>query len=565
MAYNVSLAAAALLFSLPFLNPLHYYPLLTFYEESLAFALGIAAFGAMAWNRREEGVPRITLWALAIGALLLCQPLWRELTYPQPALVAGLYVLWAAALAWLGARLADIDLERSCTVLATALLATCCVSATLGWLQAYGFAERLPWWIPRLGGQAFGFLAQRNLHANLLVCGVASLGYLWSTRRMSWPWTLAAGVLLGGCIDFASSRAALLQLAWLGLAAACFLGRTREARRFLVCIAGVVAVLVVFEAAHRTAAAPVPSGGIATRVVETAQYCCRMQIWEAAARTWARAPFLGVGVGEFTWAHYTTPVPWVGDVPMKPEPYAHDIVLQLLSETGLLITLVVAAGVILWFRAALGRRPAGPGHLWALSIAGVQFVHSLVEFPLWHAQFLALAALCMGLADPGKWMPRARVASLAVPLGTALAGALILVQTLIAHADVMWLVSRGRAPVGGEDAAVYERLRHTLLAPYGDISHALRMPLDGRDLDAKIRLGERAMHFWPIDTLVQNQIVLLALAHRDTEALALLGDLSRLEPETLPALAAKLEDQPRDAISADSPVRRRVEALTVPR
>ena len=60
-AWHFSLAALGLMCLLPFLQPLHRYPLTSFYSEWLAFVLGIAALAPLAGKRvwQDMSVPVI--------------------------------------------------------------------------------------------------------------------------------------------------------------------------------------------------------------------------------------------------------------------------------------------------------------------------------------------------------------------------------------------------------------------------------------------------------------------------------------------------------------------------
>jgi len=55
--HRFSLVACGLLISVPFLNPNHYYPLLTFYTEWLAFVIGLVALAAIAVGSSRNVVP----------------------------------------------------------------------------------------------------------------------------------------------------------------------------------------------------------------------------------------------------------------------------------------------------------------------------------------------------------------------------------------------------------------------------------------------------------------------------------------------------------------------------
>jgi O-antigen ligase len=569
-----AVAALALMVSLPFLNPIHLAPLMTFFEECLALGLGLAALACIAFRRDSGPVsfPAISIWALALSLVLLLQPRWSEAPYSQPATIAGLYVLWAAALMWVGAQMRLVNAERIATVLATAMVLAAIIAAAASWIQVLGlnadFGNLVP---PIPHRRASGLLAQVNMHANHLLVGSASLVYLWSRQRISSAAALGCGTLLASGIAFAASRATLLELGALLVVSLWFrsggAGEPR-ARPFWVGVAAFTLLLALCAAA---ASVGFQSLGISERtahVGEASQYLVRLGIYEAAIRIWLSAPIAGVGVGGFAWAHYTTPTPWVGVVPMRPEPYAHDVLLQLLTETGLIGAGIFVAAVILWLLANARRTlaTAAPWHIWAVGIVAIELVHSLLEYPLWHAHFLGLTALLMGFCDRRGYRMGSSILSRGLALGTAAIGAFLLGTTVKYQLELLYWGSMPQAlksdpQVRDMERQAVQRLQKSLLAPYIDISVARALPVSPDNLEAQLRFMGRAMHFWPVADVVHKQIVLLAMAAKNDEALALIGNLARLQPQYLPGLDDDLKRISTQYVAADSPVRVRVREL----
>ncbi len=105
--HRFSLVVCGLLISLPFLNPYHYYPLLTFYTEWLAFVIGLVALAAMAMgsSRNTVPIPGMCIGFLVLTALLVLQAALGQVAYPLRSAMAALYMIWAALLVMLGAWL----------------------------------------------------------------------------------------------------------------------------------------------------------------------------------------------------------------------------------------------------------------------------------------------------------------------------------------------------------------------------------------------------------------------------------------------------------------------------
>lgn len=184
---------------------------------------------------------------------------------------------------------------------------------------------------------------------------------------------------------------------WMGLAAAiafyAFLsGRVRRRYAPLFLIAGLAAVLVVFNAHHNPA-----------------ENYTRLSIWQAGIEIVRRFPFTGVGPFDFARIYPLVRLP-DGDAQAF---HAHSFLLTVFAETGLVGLL---AALFAWWRFAAAFwerfRLAKPAHATiALAVAaglagtwvqGLIDTVSVVIFGLWlPSMALALAAAADGLGDAG--------------------------------------------------------------------------------------------------------------------------------------------------------------------
>src|SRR5882724_8556040 len=137
----MSLLLAGSLCLLPFLLPYHQQPVLSFFPEWLAAALGVAAALTTLLAR---GVPAVSSpvpagWLIAFAAFLAAQAAIGGHAYSQLPLLAALYVLYAVLMIWLGAQLtAAFGIERVVTVLAAFLLVGALANSLAGVIQFYG-------------------------------------------------------------------------------------------------------------------------------------------------------------------------------------------------------------------------------------------------------------------------------------------------------------------------------------------------------------------------------------------------------------------------------------------
>jgi hypothetical protein len=215
------------------------------------------------------------------------------------------------------------------------------------------------------------------------------------------------------------------------------------------------------------------------------------------------------------------------------------LLLQLLAETGVVGTIPIAAGLGSW----LWRQSRGsvtPERWWILALVGVELIHSMIEFPLWYSPFLGVLALLSGLGEGGWIALRLQRLIPASAFAIVAVSAVILVRTWQDYSKLWpWLyVSLGIR--GGQaellqpyTKEVLDQLGRSLLVAYMDMPASGMIGLNRDNLQAKIAFHERVMRFSPTPDVVYRQVLLLAIAGRDTEANTLLDRAMRLYPDQI--------------------------------
>lgn len=176
-----------------------------------------------------------------------------------------------------------------------------------------------------LVGRVSGGFGQPNALAGFLVVLVpfCAAGAILARRGRVLLW--AAAVLAVTGIYLSLSRGALLGLAVVPLA---FLGLRRS-----LLVAPLLIVLAVAVTPN------ILRERFATASLQGSEAATRIDIWSTAVSIWEANPILGVGPGGFPAAYATVRVPGKQFLPstqFEPPPHAHNIVLQFLSEQGLL-------------------------------------------------------------------------------------------------------------------------------------------------------------------------------------------------------------------------------------
>ena len=542
--HRAALLLAGAMLLLPFLQPRHLPPLGAFYEEWLAFALGLAAmaFAAAAPRRGTIGVPAPALLLALFALMLFARALSQQSAYPQLPLVWGLYAVFAAAVLVLGHEFASsFGKQLACDVFAAFLLAGALANAIFAALQSVGVPISLTDFVShRQGTRAIGNIGQANLYANYMALGTASIVYLYGRGKVGKLPALACAIALAACTALASSRASSLYAAGFALLGWHWWRRGTSTQATRLGVAALVVAICAFAfqwavpagmnaagyhvergIARETAAnwdGPLPDEGANLRV----------SVWSIAYRVFLDFPLMGAGPGEFAGAAFAhgLPAELAGNqVWTSP----HNLVLHLLAEIGLPGALLVCAALLLWLRGtwrAYARDLDATGW-WLLACAGVELLHALLEYPLWYSHFLAITSLILGMSSVGTITVRRGMLRVAFGL-VAACGATILAFNLgdYYRFDLASPVAAGRSLAGSSEIARDREkladLRRTLFAPRAETYLFLSFPLDDSELPAKIEAGRRVMRVWPVREVIGRQAVFLALAGRDDEARALL-------------------------------------------
>lgn len=547
------LVLVGLMWSLPFLQPYHRYPLTSFHSEWLAFVLGLAALAALArrgaW--REACLPAVALVPLGLALLVMLQAALGRVPYFGQALTAAFYLAWAAALMFLGGELRrSLGLPAVAVTLAWCVIAGGELNAFAGLLQYYRVSTVLDPLIARASASTvFGNLAQANHFADYVALALASLTYLYAIGRLRGVAAAVSGMPLIFVLGLSGSRSAWLYLAAVFILALLF-RRRRSGLAGERLLRGAGLVVVGFALAQWLVTLPglMPTGGAATATErlfsEAAGFTDRLQLWREAWWMFLQAPMLGVGWGQFAWQHFEFHTVFSADAALRPYNHAHNVVLQLLAETGLAGALLVVGGALLWLR-GLRAQAFELEHWWLLALLAVIGVHSLLEHPLWYSYFLGIAAIALGAGGATSAAPGLqRVGPIAVALMMA-AGALGAAGRWNGYRDFEQMLF-----IQGQEGSSIEQVRRMLsraqrdpvLEPYAELAISFGIKIDPDQLRAKLELNGRVMRFAPFDAVVYRQAFLLALADEHENARRQLARAARVYPADLSRVVTTLRE-----------------------
>ncbi len=510
------------------------------------WSLTLMAAAAAGW------LPRLgtAVWGFVVlAAVIAAQTLAGRLAYPGQGWMAVALLLGAALVAGLGLGLSrqTVWLRLACTALLAQGLAQVLIGLvqfSLWQIPALGqwFNAHAAWFYQIISfpgdGRIYGNLRQPNHYATAVAMGFAGLAGLAPRLRLRTIWTFS--VMLAWALVVSGSRTGTVHVFVVALLVALAVPGAWRNRCWQPLLAAPLLYaawwLVLHEADHL--------GWISYLDAVTRQLDqpvnARSIIWRNAWQVFQMHPINGWGWGQIGWGlEQTTLAGHLHPLPLDNIDNAHDLILQLLAETGVAGTLpvVVAALVWLWqvvqpWRAGLAgaaRRIALLPGLMAASFIGL---HSLVEYPLWYVYFLLAFAFALGwtegAAAPAQRVPTPCKRQNSGPRRSAglAAGMLALLLTCKAGIDYARTAEIYNADpqrsVSARSTALREDWFFLPLAQFTEAASVLPAPDASRgELLADLALLDRSSHAWGDPGLLSRRMIVLLRLGEPSQALEL--------------------------------------------
>ena len=568
-----SLICVGLMWILPFLYYYHAYPRTTFYQEWTAAFLGLCAMPFLVQGRFwvQPEIPRIVLLPVGLMMLLVIQYAMDLIVYFDQTLLFSLYLLWVALLMMVGHRLrTELGLPLVATVMACCLLLGAELNALLGVLQHYRWHTFLDSVVTvKTSTAVYGNIAQPNHFANYIALGLISLGLL--RMRFSMPaWqTFPLALPLLFVLVLSGSRSGGLYLVWVFVLALLWYAKgkylsptsgeigvapalrtikdeisTRPKRKLKGKVMPTLAqkpaskvspalslvhytflLVLGYGLMHFVVQLPVFAG--ADGMVTMAQRLfagissndIRLYLWREGWLIFKQFPLLGSGFGQYAWQHFLLTEQLRAPNIVGLYNNAHNLILQIAAEMGVAGLLVLIGTLALWIYQAVQSGDRTVYHWWGYSILAVQGIHSLLEYPLWYAYFLGVAALTLGMLDFSTYrLELRRLGRLSVAI-MILLGLLSLIQMWQGYRKLEGLLAM-RPTSNAEIQKFNQTMRQgmvdlqewTMMVSVAELYMTSMIEVSADHLADKRMLNERVMRYIPISPVVYRQSLLLAMS-----------------------------------------------------
>lgn len=403
-----------ILLVLPQLNTNHYDPLPEYWAEiTFAFA-GICLFLIVAFAFNEINIPRIVIPLSLFGIFLAVQQYFVKIDYVGLSYVASFEMLLCILLVIsISTLIVQLGIETTISMICLSLIVGAILQSAIGLLQYTGlykiFGNLIFYDSLHPTTNIFGHFGQRNHYCHYLSWAVFGLIYLYSKNKIKLPIFIVITAWLIFSMTIASSRSVFMYFAlatFISLVNFLF-KRTNETKKLFLIIIITSTVLIGVEYIYpilsklfvmhnqissglQRIAADSGDGGLAGR---------RIVEWEKAWIVFKENPIFGFGWNEYA-KQSVFLQPLSPNAPLNSGLFTncHNIILQLLAETGIIGTVIAVIGILYSLYAILKRN--NTESIIILCMIFTTIAHSMVEYPLWYIYFFGPLIIFLSVDKP---------------------------------------------------------------------------------------------------------------------------------------------------------------------
>ncbi|WP_296237951.1 PglL family O-oligosaccharyltransferase [Psychrobacter sp. UBA5136] len=255
-------------------------------------------------------------------------------------------------------------------------------------------------------GQAYsGNIGQRNLLAHYLSWGILASAYLVHQKKLvnvtGWTVIIFQAAILGAVN---SKTLILYMLVILTLLIIAKLWQKQLPQSIIKTMAITVALVFIFQAITLPIISSLQDNlainiSSIERLTNNPEYNSRLTEWHKAWLIFLENPWFGSGWGSYTYQGFMISLDprFAGNMSGSGIfTHSHNIVLNLLAETGIVGTGVILGGFA-YFLKPLSSRSWQVETVVVLAMVIVTAIHSLLEFPLWYAHFFLVFVILLSI------------------------------------------------------------------------------------------------------------------------------------------------------------------------
>lgn len=513
--------------------PIHFLPWVSWHLEVLSFASAalVAWQGVISLAAKKDSTKMISFPVLVIPLVCLALIIWFQFSVGYISFFGDAVVLTgyiSLCIACLSLGYAGSKNSSVFDVLASTLLIGAFVSTVVVFVQVLDIWESSTWInrMPQLRRPG-GNLGQPNQVATLLLMGLASLVFLFETKKLGRVASVLIALSLLVGLAITESRTGMLSFFILALW--WFVKRKTidfKLSPWTVILAG-TGFLLLFWRWPVLMDEILQSGDIEAKV--NTSLGGRWVVWPQLIEGIWQRPWFGWGFGQVSTAQNAVVDAFTSSEPFT---YAHNILLDFALGIGIPLTVLFGAMSMVWlWRRLKSARSLVPWYCLAMVLPVV--VHSMLEFPFAYAYFLLPVMFSLGALEGLVGIKPA------IRLGVKPVAALLLVITVIMAWSALEYVSieedfrivRFESLKLGSTPSDYERPKVVLLTQLDALLKGGRIvPKPGMSAD-EVELARTVALRYPWPATQSRYALSLALNGNPNEAIRQLRVMRALHGE----------------------------------
>ncbi len=490
-------------------------------------------------------IPQVSLIFIGLIFILCAQSVLGMLHSNRYAISVLSYFIGAFLLVLVGSHLRRVmGLENLVSTLAWSLVIAGIINIGIVVLQLVMRTGGNISFLPDLSG--FGAISQANHFADFCALAIASLIYLYAKGHFSLSFFYLLLVCFIVMLSLSGSRSGWLYLTTFTILLT-FMhknivtkGKDNDRTRgawyaglMLIPVFIFIQLFIYYFVPNELVNLP------AERLINgvtTTTSSLRLQFWQDSFRMFTLQPWLGVGAEKFrvtTFSLADSPTVLTSKYVFE---HAHNLFLHLLAEMGIAAPLIVLIGVLNWLK-AFKWRDLNLETWWVISLLAILGIHSMLEYPLWFAFFLGIAAVMLGAGDENmitinfsKSSKKIVQLSIAVLL---ILGAANLSTMLIANVKMKnWLYKLAYENINEKVLLDWVR-NYSTLSPYAEALNAMTMgKVNDNDIEKQLTLHKSVMKFRPEMQVAYQLALILELKGQHKDAVKQLNRTMTAYPNT---------------------------------
>lgn len=403
---RIALMSLMLMFFLPFIVSYHKWPEPQYYVEMVAFILGSTSLMVfLQSNSKTIPIPYMTILPLVLSGIIVLQWLVGIGQYWQQPALGVVYLVWSTLLMLATVQLKEqVGSKTMITWLSYGLLAGGLFNALVVFMQLIG-QDHYFWTYPKISAAYTGNVAQQNLLTDYTSLSIASLLYLYFRQRVGLRMMSACLLLLLVVLSLTGSRMSWLYLMMIAFSFFWYARKSESTNwnrsytyiLMLPVIFGVIQFIFPYVVSlFGDVSASMPTSPTERLLAQSDNKSARLSFINQALDIFSDYPLLGVGWGQFPWYDLLFASKYPNHNGYLT--HSHNIYIQVLAECGLFAFATLLVFSIYWFVKIL-QKERSLENWWVLIIASIVFAHSMLEYPLWYANFLAIFSVAIALED----------------------------------------------------------------------------------------------------------------------------------------------------------------------